>query len=42
MSPEELRVLEQTAIQISGIGNDEDVGDLQLTFTGGAYNGTQA
>jgi hypothetical protein len=40
MTPEELRVLEQTTIQI--IGHHEDVGDLQLPFTAGAYNGTQA
>jgi hypothetical protein len=42
LTPEELRVLEQTAIQISGIGDDEDVGDLQLPFPAGGYNGARA
>jgi hypothetical protein len=42
MTPDELRLLEQTAIQISGIGDDEDAGDLRLPFAGGDYNGAQA
>ena len=42
MTPDELRVLEQTAIQISGIGDDEDAGDLRLPFAGGGYNGAEA
>ena len=42
MTPDELRLLEQTAIQISGIGDDEDIGDLQLPFAAGDYNGAQA
>jgi hypothetical protein len=42
MTPDELRVLEQTAIQISGIGDDEDASDLRLPFAAGDYNGAQA
>jgi hypothetical protein len=39
MSPDELRVLEQTAIQITGLDDDEAAGDMQLPFAGGVTTG---
>jgi hypothetical protein len=41
MTPDELRILEERTIQISGLGDGED-GAPQLQFSGGDYNGVQA
>jgi len=42
MTPDELLLLEERTLQISGIGTDDDAGETQLPLAGGGYGEAQA